>query len=140
MAHPLVAELVQDGRFGSAREVTLRAGARTGERLVVAHPSTDGVVVPDDVRVIGTRELKKGRRAWYHEEAAGRRWRISATSFFQVRPDGAEALVDLVAAAVTDLAPEDDDGRSVLRCRPVRRHRGRRSPGGGGRAPPTGGG
>jgi 23S rRNA (uracil1939-C5)-methyltransferase len=39
-------------------------------------------------------------RAWYHEELAGRRWRISARSFFQARPDGAEALVDLVRAAL----------------------------------------
>jgi 23S rRNA (uracil1939-C5)-methyltransferase len=33
---------------------------------------------------------------------AGRRWRISAESFFQARPDGAEALVDAVAAALGD--------------------------------------
>jgi 23S rRNA (uracil1939-C5)-methyltransferase len=33
---------------------------------------------------------------------AGRRWRISAESFFQGRPDGAEALVDAVVAALGD--------------------------------------
>src|SRR5581483_2594066 len=31
---------------------------------------------------------------------AGRRWRISAASFFQGRPDGAEALVDAVLDAL----------------------------------------
>jgi tRNA/tmRNA/rRNA uracil-C5-methylase (TrmA/RlmC/RlmD family) len=36
----------------------------------------------------------------YAEVAAGRRWRISATSFFQTRADGADALAELVAAAV----------------------------------------
>ena len=45
-----------------------------------------------------TAELHGGTRAWYHEEVAGRRWRISARSFFQARPDGAEALVDAVRA------------------------------------------
>ena len=44
-------------------------------------------------------ELSAGRRAWFHEELAGHRWRISARSFFQARPDGAEALVDAVRGA-----------------------------------------
>ena len=43
---------------------------------------------------------RSGRRVWFHEDVAGRRWRISARSFFQARPDGAEALADAVAAAV----------------------------------------
>lgn len=107
VAHPLVVELIEEGRFGSAREVTLRVGARTSERLVVAHPTAEGVVLPEGTRVVGTRELTNGRRAWYHEEVAGRRWRISATSFFQSRPDGAEALVQAVGGAVDELAPEE---------------------------------
>ncbi|HKN38461.1 MAG TPA: class I SAM-dependent RNA methyltransferase, partial [Acidimicrobiia bacterium] len=44
-------------------------------------------------------DLAAGHRAWIHEEVAGRRWRISAESFFQGRPDGAEALVEAVVAA-----------------------------------------
>ena len=55
--------------------------------------------MPDGVRVVSAAELSAGRRAWFHEELAGHRWRISARSFFQARPDGAEALVDAVAAA-----------------------------------------
>ncbi len=105
VSHPLVAELVADGRFGEATEVTLRAGARTGERVAVIHPSAAGVQVPDGTLVVGTDELRKGRRAWYHEEVAGRRWRISASSFFQARPDGAEALVAEVTTAVERLSP-----------------------------------
>ena len=46
-------------------------------------------MLPDDVLVVGADELEAGRRAWIHEEVAGRRWRISAESFFQTRPDGA---------------------------------------------------
>ncbi len=100
VAHPLVEELLVDGRFGEATEVTLRAGAATGERLVLASPTALGVEVPPDVRVVGADQLAGGRRAWFHDEVAGRRWRISATSFFQSRPDGAQQLVDLVSEAV----------------------------------------
>jgi 23S rRNA (uracil1939-C5)-methyltransferase len=60
--------------------------------------------VPDGVRVVGEAALRDGLRAWYHEEVAGRRWRISARSFFQARPDGAEALVDAVRAACAGMA------------------------------------
>lgn len=98
VAHPLLAELIGDARFAGADEVVLRCGARTGERLVLASPTAAGVDVPDDVVLVGDDELSAGRRAWLHEEVAGRRWRISARSFAQVRPDGAEALVDVVRA------------------------------------------
>ncbi|HUQ39495.1 MAG TPA: hypothetical protein VM030_05025, partial [Acidimicrobiales bacterium] len=88
VTHPLVAHLLVHGRYPGAREVVLRCGARTGERLAAPRPSSAPVEVPDDVR-----------RDHIHEEVAGRRWRISAPSFFQVSPDGAEALVGLVAGA-----------------------------------------
>ena len=41
VAHPLVAEVVTDGRFPPGAEVMVRAGARTGDRMVVV----DGKVV-----------------------------------------------------------------------------------------------
>ncbi len=100
VAHPLLDDLVHEGRFGDATEVVLRVGAATGERLALVSPTRDGVVLPPDVRVIGADELAAGKRAWIHEEVAGRRWRVSAASFFQTRPDGAAALV----ATVRDLA------------------------------------
>ena len=105
IAHPLVEEVIADGRFPGARQVTIRAGARTGERLVVVDGSAEGVAVPDGVVVVGKDELRRGRRAWYHEEVAGRAWRISATSFFQSRPDGAELLVRAVRTAAAGVAP-----------------------------------
>jgi 23S rRNA (uracil1939-C5)-methyltransferase len=101
VVHPLLAELVADGRFPDG-EVVLRAGARTGERLVVVGGDPDLVQVPGGVRVAGAAALEAGKRAWYHEEVAGRTWRISARAFFQARPDGAEALVELVGAALAD--------------------------------------
>jgi len=103
VAHPLLDELITGGRFPDG-EVILRAGAATGERLAIVAGGPDGpsdeVELPADVRVVTEGQLRSGRRAWHHEELAGRRWRISARSFFQARPDGAEALVAAVTAAV----------------------------------------
>ncbi len=104
VAHPLVDELVATGFYPDG-EVVLRAGARTGERLVVVEGEVAAVQVPDDVRVVSSAELAAGRRAWFHEELAGLRWRISARSFFQARPDGAEALVAAVRAAAEGALP-----------------------------------
>jgi 23S rRNA (uracil1939-C5)-methyltransferase len=104
VAHPLVDELVTDGRFPDG-EVVLRAGARTGERLVVVAGEATATQVPEGVRVVSAAELAGGKRAWFHEEVAGRRWRISARSFFQVRPDGAEALLAAVERIVHGALP-----------------------------------
>ncbi|CAB4323111.1 MAG: hypothetical protein F2520_04260 [Actinobacteria bacterium] len=103
VAHPLLDELIVEGRFGTATEVLLRVGARTGERMAVITPNAAGVRLPGDVLVVGADELAAGRRAWIHEEVAGRRWRISAESFFQTRPDGAEALVQVVRTLAEDV-------------------------------------
>jgi 23S rRNA (uracil1939-C5)-methyltransferase len=100
VAHPLLAPLFAVD-YGRAKEVTLRCGARTGERLVLTDPAKIRIDVPADVHV--------GPRSFIHEEVAGHRFRISATSFFQARPDGADALVDLVRAAAEG-AP---DGRMI---------------------------
>ncbi|MEY2568569.1 MAG: hypothetical protein QOE35_3098 [Actinomycetota bacterium] len=93
VAHPRIEELMVDGRYGAAAEVTLRCGARTGERLAAPTPSNVDIEVPEDVR-----------RDTFHEMVAGRRWRVSASSFFQARPDGADALADLVAGAAATAA------------------------------------
>jgi 23S rRNA (uracil1939-C5)-methyltransferase len=103
---PGVEELLLDGRFDEATEVTIRVGARTGDRIVIVDGGDpEEVDVPEDVLVVSINELDAGLRAWIHEEAAGRRWRISARSFFQNRPAGVDALVEVVDAMVTALAP-----------------------------------
>ena len=99
VAHPLVAELVVDGRYPGADEVLLRCGARTGERLASATPRTASMTVPDDVR-----------SDHLHEFAAGRSWRISADSFFQTRADGVDALAAVVSSAAAELG---DAGTAV---------------------------
>jgi 23S rRNA (uracil1939-C5)-methyltransferase len=105
VAHPLLADLIRDGRYGDAREAVLRCGVGTGERLVLASPSARGVDVPDDVVLVGQNEVKRGRTARFHEVVHDRRFTISATSFFQARTDGAAALVD----AVREVFVDDDE-------------------------------
>ncbi len=103
---PSAERLLVDGRFGDAREITIRVGNRTGERLVLVEGSTFDVELPDDVLMASTDDLKKGKRAWIHEEAGGRRWRVSARSFFQNRPAGVDALVDEVSEMVDELGED----------------------------------
>ena len=105
VSHPRAQDLLVAGDFGAAEEVVIRVGARTGERMVVASPTAAGVRLPSDVVLVGADELAAGAAAWIHEEAGGRRWRVSARSFFQASPEGADALVAEVGAAAATLAP-----------------------------------
>lgn len=110
IAHPLVEEVVREARFPGAAEVTIRAGARTGERMVVVTPGSAAAAaeVPADVVVVpadAADQAVGGRTPWIHEVVARHRLRISAGSFFQARPDGAEALVRAVGRALVDVDP-----------------------------------
>lgn len=96
VAHPLAEELLLEGSFADADEVTIRVGARTGERLVAVHGATAPISVPDDVVVVDADRPQDSSAPWIHEEAAGRTWRISAGSFFQASPEGVELLVEHV--------------------------------------------
>ncbi|MBM3674638.1 MAG: class I SAM-dependent RNA methyltransferase [Actinobacteria bacterium] len=104
VAHPLLDALLRHASFDGVTEVELRCGAHTGERLVLAHPTTRYLDLPDDVVRIGSDQLERGATASYTEQAAGRRWRISARSFFQAHAEGAQVLAELVRAAVPDRA------------------------------------
>ena len=104
---PLAEELLVEGRYPGASKVTIRVGNRTGDRLVVVDHGAFDVDVPDDVFVISEGQLSKGRRAWIHEEVDGRRFRVSANSFFQNRPAGCDALVDEVRSMTAD-APDGE--------------------------------
>lgn len=99
IAHPMLVPLIVGARYPGAREVVLRAGARTGDRLVMAGTSSppEGL----DAGVI----VASGPQTRLTEEAAGRRWQISATSFFQSGPEAAEALADAVDRALGDGVP-----------------------------------
>ncbi len=105
ISHPLVERLLAEGLFGDADEVTIRVGDRTGESMVVLSPKVDDAVVLPELNpgsptiVVGVDELEQGKRPHLHETLEGIRLQISAGSFFQCRPDGAEAL----ASAVSDV-------------------------------------
>jgi len=98
ISHPRLEELIVEGRFGEATEVTLRVSVTTGERIAYVKGDIDDVKLPDDVVV-----TPNGRNASIHEDIAGRRFRISARSFFQSGPASAELLANAVDAVV----PED---------------------------------
>lgn len=96
VAHPLVREILDGGRFPGVDEVTIRVGARTGERMVVIGDGEPrSVTVPGDVLVATTAEPMQ-----IHEMVARHRFRISSGSFFQARPDGAEALIRAVTRSL----------------------------------------
>ncbi len=90
--------------------LAIRAGLRTGDTLLVLETEDDtppsfSLDVPADVALLhtdGGAQALVGQ-AYLEEEIAGQRYRISAGSFFQVNPAGAEALVDRV---VTFLDPQ----------------------------------
>jgi len=113
--HPLLAEMFRALEFEGADfvEVTLRAGTRTGEKLLmlegrdeappeisvdepisIAHRTPRGDVIP----LVGKDAL--------HEELRGRLFRVSPQSFFQVNTTMAETLIELVERY---LAPRPSD-------------------------------
>lgn len=103
VSHPMIEEVLAEGRFPGACQVTVRVGARTGERLVVVDPLVGASRVPGGVVLVGADEVEAGSLtppAHIHEMVSRRRFRISAGSFFQARPDGAEALLRAVGRAL----------------------------------------
>ncbi|MGH9156906.1 MAG: hypothetical protein ACRD1K_13950, partial [Acidimicrobiales bacterium] len=97
-AHPLLEDLVVNGRYRGATEVFLRVGVASGMRLVRVGAGV-AVDVPVGVIVVGAGDKHP---AFVHEEVAGRRFRVSADSFFQAGPVAAAGLVAAVSAAVGD--------------------------------------
>jgi 23S rRNA (uracil1939-C5)-methyltransferase len=115
VAHPIVEKILTGGKFGKAKEVSIRFGSVSNQVLVVVEPTARGVVLPKvdaDVVVVGADELARYNKArsktgddapeseaFFEETVAGANFSISADSFFQTRTDGAEMLVELVTGA-----------------------------------------
>jgi 23S rRNA (uracil1939-C5)-methyltransferase len=122
VAHPLADAILADGRFPGASEVTIRVGVASGDQLVVVTvgdtSTSDEVLatveVPTGVAVAGPDGTAGGVMLSLREQVAGRWWRISAPSFFQTRPDGAEALASVVASQVARLRSAGADGEGLL--------------------------
>jgi 23S rRNA (uracil1939-C5)-methyltransferase len=102
-AHPLLEELIVAGRYPGAGEVLLRVAVATGERLALVDRAAERVQVPEGVGVFQEGDR---RPAFVHEEVAGRRFRVSAGSFFQSGPVVAEALVAAVDTAIGEALAE----------------------------------
>jgi 23S rRNA (uracil1939-C5)-methyltransferase len=107
IAHPLVQGVLSSGRFPGAKEVLIRASVATGQVVCVPAPRVGaGVVVPEGVKVIPAHALAH-RSAAITEVVHGRRFRVSARSFFQSGPAAAACLADAVDRA---LGHDLDDG------------------------------
>jgi 23S rRNA (uracil1939-C5)-methyltransferase len=95
VAHPLLADLMAGTRLRpGVGEVTLRVGVAGGERLVL--PSSGAVVVEAPVDAVVARSTDP---AVLHEDAGGRRWRVSGGAFFQSGPAAASLLASTVDRA-----------------------------------------
>lgn len=103
VAHPRLAELLGPMRVegdATGSTVSLRVSAATGER-------TAWLEGPPRARLAGLpSDIGLGPAATLHEVVAGRRLRVSASSFFQSGPAAAELLVDAVGRAIGDHRPE----------------------------------
>jgi len=117
--HPRLEQLraALDGRVRGAEEIELRAAVGTTEALAILHglerlpEGIDPVTFPGFLSLGTRRGLIPVRGvSLYHEEVAGKRFRVSAASFFQINTWGAEALVGLVA----DALPQRAEPRAVL--------------------------
>ena len=107
IAAPPVQQVLAEGRFPGAREVLVRASTATGQVVCVPAPRVGvGVKVPAGVKVVPSHALGH-RNGAITEVVHGRRFRVSARSFFQSGPAAAELLVDAVDHA---LGKDLDDG------------------------------
>ena len=109
LLHPYLDELhaALDLEWPELRRLSLRAGIHTGERMVVFETAEDQVpelevdlAVSCVLRLSDGTDLSLIGRGAYEEALRGRRFRISAGSFFQVNTAQAEALLDVVQAYV----------------------------------------
>ncbi len=103
IAHPLVEELLDELELElpDGAEISLRAGLRTGERMIELRTDPDrleAVEVELDASVVilapdGRVEVAAGR-PWLTEELGGRPFTVPAGSFFQVNTLMAERVVE----------------------------------------------
>ena len=106
---PSLQELYESLEMDAAelRALTLRAGIRTSERMMVFETEHDEPPELEvDIPISCALALENGRAVTLigldalHEEVAGRLYQISPTSFFQVNTWGAVRLVDVVTKAL----------------------------------------
>jgi len=135
LMHPLLEEILdalelegegneapQEGSRGpiSIRRVALRAGVRTGDRMIIFETYHDtplelAVDIPVSCVLLRSDQVPVVMAGSDHlyEVVEGRRYRVSAPSFFQANTAGAEVLVRLVREM---LAPQRNERLLDLYC------------------------
>ena len=122
LTEPLLDELwaALDMEWPQLARLSLRCGAATGDRMAIFElDHYEDFEIEVDFPVSCVLLLADGEavvlmgRPYLTEQVAGREYRISAGSFFQVNTGGAEALVALVEEA---LAPGGDETLLDLYC------------------------
>lgn len=122
LLHPSLADVYNalELAWEGLRRVVLRCGVNTGERMVIFE--TDEEEMPElEVDIPISIVLHRKDKApfplvglpYIHEVVAGKRFRVSSDSFFQVNTAGAEALVGLVREF---LAPKGHETLLDLYC------------------------
>ncbi len=89
-----------DVDWGDSTELSLRCSEATGEALAVVSPSVGSIDAPEHVVLVGADDLQRGISTSIAETAAGRRFRLSAGSFFQSGPQAVELLAETIAGRV----------------------------------------
>ena len=115
LPHPILEDVLAslDLELSDLERLSVRAGVNTGDQMLILElataelpeleldtPVSCVVLTPDGLPLV-----LAGRDSFV-EELAGRRFKVSAESFFQVNTEGAAHLVRLVTEA---LAPKADD-------------------------------
>jgi 23S rRNA (uracil1939-C5)-methyltransferase len=122
LTEPLLDDLwaALDMEWPQLARLSLRCGANTGDRLAVFELAEyQDFDIQVDFPVSCVLMLADGEPVvlmgdpFFHEEVAGRRYRVSAGSFFQVNTGAAQVLVELVDEA---LAPTGDETLLDLYC------------------------
>jgi 23S rRNA (uracil1939-C5)-methyltransferase len=120
--HPLLSGLLGDLELGleGLAQVSLRAARQTGEQMVIFEMEEDEPIALEVDQAVSCIQLLADRTPLtlvglphLTERVAGRDYRISPPSFFQVNPDGAEALIRL---ATSYLEPGPGDRLLDLYC------------------------
>ena len=120
IAHPGITDLgLPARRWPAASSVEAVVSAGSGERAVIISAAPAGSV-PSDIPGADAVLSRHGRRltpvrgrAYLSQRAAGRDWRVSAGTFWQVHPGAADALTD---AVMTALEPRPGDAAHDLYC------------------------
>jgi len=120
IAHPGITDLALPARrWPAASSVEAVVSAGSGERAVIISAGPAGSV-PSDIPGADAVLSRHGRRltpvrgrAYLSQRAAGRDWRVSAGTFWQVHPGAADALTD---AVMTALEPRPGDVVLDLYC------------------------